>query len=82
MNVHVARPEGELNSLDQGSDFRALARALGTVNRYADGEVIFRKEKSLRGMYVVLNGEVEVMSHERVVGTICEGQALGVPLVA
>ena len=39
-------------------------------------------EESLRGMYVVLKGEVEVMSHERVVGTICEGQALGVSLVA
>ena len=78
MNMHVARPEGELNSLDEGSDFRALARALGTVNGYADGEVIFRNAESLRGMYVVLKGEVEVMSHERVVGTICEGQALGV----
>jgi CRP/FNR family transcriptional regulator, cyclic AMP receptor protein len=77
MNVHIAQPGGELSGLDEGSDFRAVARALGTVQHYADGEVIFRDGESPRGMYVVLKGEVEVMSHDRVVGTICEGQALG-----
>jgi CRP/FNR family transcriptional regulator, cyclic AMP receptor protein len=78
MNAHVAQPGGDLIGRDEKSDFRALAQTLGTVRRYAAGEVVFRDGESPRCMYVVLTGEVEVMSDERVVGTIQEGQALGV----
>jgi CRP/FNR family transcriptional regulator, cyclic AMP receptor protein len=78
MNAHVAQPGGDLIDRDEKTDFRALARTLGTVRRYAAGEVIFRDGESPRCMYVVLSGEVEVMSDERAVGTIQEGQALGV----
>ena len=78
MNAHIAQPGGDLIGRDEKSDFRALARTLGTVSRYAAGEVIFRDGESPRCMYVVLSGEIEVMSDERVVGTIHEGQALGV----
>jgi CRP/FNR family transcriptional regulator, cyclic AMP receptor protein len=78
MNAHIAQPASDLIDRDEKRDFRALARTLGMVRRYAAGEVIFRDGESPRCMYVVLSGEVEVMSDERVVGTIQEGQALGV----
>ena len=77
MNMRITRPGGEFVDLDEKSDFRALAQRLGTVRRYAAGEIVFREGESLRCMYVVLRGEVEVMSDDRVVGTIQEGQALG-----
>lgn len=78
MDAHIAQPGGELVEVDERSDFRALAQTLGTVRRYAPGEIVFRDGESPRCMYVVLKGEVEIMSDERVVGTIHEGQALGV----
>jgi CRP/FNR family cyclic AMP-dependent transcriptional regulator len=78
MNAHIAQPGGDFIGRDEESDFRALARTFGTVRRYAAGEVIFRDGESPRYMYVVLTGEIEIMSDERVVGTIHEGQALGV----
>ena len=77
MNLHIAQPGGELTGPDEETDFRPLARALGTVKDYAAGEVIFRDGEPPRCMYVVLKGEVEVLSDERVVGSLHEGQALG-----
>ena len=76
--MRFAQPGNEFNGLDEETDYRPLARALGTVRTYAADEVIFRDGEPPRCMYVVLKGEVEVLSDERVVGTIREGQALGV----
>ncbi len=78
MNVRIAQPGGESIGLDEKTDFRPLARALGTVRDYPAGEFIFRDGEPPRCMYVVLEGEVEVLSDERVVGSIHEGQALGI----
>lgn len=72
MNVSIAQP------VDEETELRPLAGALGTARDYAPGEFIFREGDPPRCMYVVLKGEVEVLSHERVAGTIREGQALGV----
>jgi len=77
MNVHIAQPRGEFMRLDEEPEFRSVARSLGTVKDYAAGEVIFGDGKPPHCMYVVVKGEVEVLSDERVVGTIHEGQALG-----
>jgi CRP/FNR family transcriptional regulator, cyclic AMP receptor protein len=77
MNVRIAQARGEVIGLDEEAEVRWLARELGRVRDYAAGEVIFGDGKSPRCMYVVLKGEVEVLSDERVVGTIHEGQALG-----
>ncbi len=77
MNVRFAQPGGEFNGLREETDFRRLARALGTARDYAAGEVIFGDGEPPRCMYVVLKGEVEVLSDSRVVGSIHEGQALG-----
>ena len=77
MNMRIAQTGDEVIGLDEGTGFRSLARALGTVRDYAAGEVIFGDGKPPCCMYVVLTGEVEVLSDERIVGTIHEGQALG-----
>ncbi len=77
MTMRFAQPGNEFNNLHQETDYRRLARALGTVRNYAAGEVIFGDGEPPRCMYVVLKGEVEVLSDERVVGSIREGQALG-----
>lgn len=77
MNMRAAQPEGELTGLHEDAASRPLVRALGTVRDYAAGEFIFRDGELPRCMYVVLKGEVEILSDERVVGTIHDGQALG-----
>ncbi|HKN31344.1 MAG TPA: cyclic nucleotide-binding domain-containing protein [Roseiarcus sp.] len=77
MNVRIAQARGEVIGLDEEAEVRWLARAPGRVRDYAAGEVIFGDGKPPRYMYVVLKGEVEVLSDESVVGTIHEGQALG-----
>jgi CRP/FNR family transcriptional regulator, cyclic AMP receptor protein len=77
MNVRIAQAGGEVIGLDEEAEVRWVARALGRVRDYAAGEVIFGDGNPPRHMYVVVKGEVEVLSDERVVGTIHEGQALG-----
>lgn len=77
MNVRVAQPEGELIGLHENAAFGPLERALWTVRNYAAGQYIFRDGELPRCMYAVLKGEVEILSDERVVGTIHDGQALG-----
>ncbi len=77
MNVRIAQPGSESIGLHEETDLRRLTRALGTVRDYAAGEVIFGDGEPPRCMYVVLEGEVEVLSDDRVVGSIHEGQALG-----
>jgi CRP/FNR family transcriptional regulator, cyclic AMP receptor protein len=59
-------------------DFRAVARGLGTTQRYAPGDVVFREGDHACFMYVVLTGEVEILSRGRAIERVGEGQALGV----
>ncbi len=77
MNMRIAQPGGEFTGRDEATNFRGLARTLGTTRDYAAGEVIFSDGEPPGCMYVVLRGEVEVLSGDRVVGSIHEGQALG-----
>ena len=59
------------------SDFRPLARGVGTVMDFRAGDIIFREGDPPRYMYVVLKGSVEVSARDRVVETIREGNAFG-----
>lgn len=59
-------------------DFRAFARGAGEVIRYARQDVIFRERDPSSFMYIVLSGSVEITSHDKVIETIHEGQALGI----
>jgi CRP/FNR family transcriptional regulator, cyclic AMP receptor protein len=59
-------------------DFRMFARTVGTVMTYGVGDAIFREKDAPRYMYIVLTGEVEMRSHDRIIETIHEGNALGI----
>ena len=76
MNMRIAQERGEVTGPAE-AELRSLAPAPDMVRDYAAGEVIFGDGKPPCCMYVVLTGEVEVLSDERIVGTIHEGQALG-----
>ena len=78
MDKAVARPGDEFIGLDEETDFRPLARALGTVVDIAANEVIFREGDPSPYMYVVLKGEVEVSAERRILETVHEGGALGI----
>jgi CRP/FNR family cyclic AMP-dependent transcriptional regulator len=59
-------------------DFRQLARGLGTVINYAAGDVVFREGDKPNYAYIILEGTVEVSSHDKVIERITEGRAFGV----
>jgi len=59
-------------------DFRQLARGLGTVINYAAGDIVFRQGDAPRYAYVILNGTVEVSSHDKVIEQVTEGRAFGI----
>jgi CRP-like cAMP-binding protein len=59
-------------------DFRTFARGVGKVVNFARNDVIFRESEPPHFMYVVLSGAVEITSHDKVIETIHEGQALGI----
>lgn len=59
-------------------DFRQIARSLGTVVSYAPGDVVFREGDTPQHMYLVLSGSVLITSHDKVIETIHEGDALGI----
>src|SRR6266568_3013472 len=59
-------------------DFRAFASTVGTLIDYAPGDTIFREGDEARYMYVVLHGSVEIASHNKILETIHDGNALGI----
>jgi CRP-like cAMP-binding protein len=59
-------------------DFRVFARGVADVVTYDANEIIFRESDPPRHMYIVLSGSVEIASHDKVIETIYEGQALGI----
>lgn len=58
-------------------DYREIARGLGTVIRYAPGDVLFREGEDPTFMYFVLSGRIEVKSHGKFIEFIEDGRALG-----
>jgi CRP/FNR family transcriptional regulator, cyclic AMP receptor protein len=71
------RAKGHGMSLEQ-TDFRPIARAIGTVMDFAANDFIFREGDAPKYMYVVLKGAVEISTKQRIIETIGEGQALGI----
>ncbi len=63
--------------VDEQSDFRTLARAVGMVMDYRAGDFIFREGDPPRYMYVVLKGAVELSAKDKLIETIREGKAFG-----
>ena len=61
----------------EAGDFREIARGLGTVMRYASGDVLFREGDEPVYMYFVLGGRVEMTSHGKFIETVDAGRALG-----
>ena len=59
-------------------DFRVFARGAGKVVKFEGGDVIFREGEPPSAMYIVLKGSVEIISHDKIIETIHEGQALGI----
>lgn len=59
------------------SDFREIARGLGTVMRYGEGDILFREGDEPVYMYFVLGGRVEMTSHGKYIETVEAGRALG-----
>ena len=59
-------------------DFRQIARGLGSVMRYASGDIVFREGDDAFYAYIVLTGTIEVSSHGKVIETVAEGRAFGV----
>ena len=78
MTVAVTRPGGEVIGLDEETDFRPLARALGAVKNFPADQVIFREGDPSRYMYMVLKGEVEVSAERNGVETVHEGETFGI----
>ena len=64
-------------SSEEKTDFRPIARALGTVMEYAANDFIFREGDPPRYMYIVLKGSVEVSTKSKVIETVREGKAFG-----
>lgn len=58
-------------------DFRDFARSVGTVVRYAAGDVIFREGDAAGLMYVILSGSVDIAKQTAAIETIREGDAFG-----
>ncbi len=63
--------------VDEQSDFRTLARAVGMVMDYRAGDFVYREGDPPRYMYVVLKGAVELSSKDKLIETIHEGKAFG-----
>jgi len=63
--------------VDEQSDFRTLARAVGMVMDYRAGDFVYREGDPPRYMYVVLKGAVELSSKDKLIETIREGKAFG-----
>jgi CRP/FNR family transcriptional regulator, cyclic AMP receptor protein len=59
-------------------DFRQLARGLGTVINYAAGDVVFRQGDKPNYAYIILQGIVEVSSHDKLIEQVTEGRAFGI----
>jgi hypothetical protein len=59
MNIAVNERQFQAACPDKRSDFRPIARALGTVMDFPAGEIIFREGDAPRYTYVVLRGKVE-----------------------
>jgi CRP/FNR family cyclic AMP-dependent transcriptional regulator len=64
-------------SSEEKTDFRPIARALGTVLEYAANDFIFREGDPPRYMYIVLKGSVEVSTKSKVIEIVREGKAFG-----
>ncbi|MBV8105586.1 MAG: cyclic nucleotide-binding domain-containing protein [Hyphomicrobiales bacterium] len=64
-------------SSEEKTDFRPIARALGTVMEYAANDFIYREGDPPRYMYIVLKGSVEVSTKSKVIETVREGKAFG-----
>jgi len=59
-------------------DFSVIARAAGTVVKYASGNIIFTEGEPPTYMYFVLSGAVEIASHGKVIEHARAGHALGI----
>jgi CRP/FNR family cyclic AMP-dependent transcriptional regulator len=71
------RAKGHGMSLEQ-TDFRPIARAIGTVMDFSANDFIFREGDPPKYMYVVLKGAVEISTRQKIIETIGEGKALGI----
>ena len=69
---------GLVMSSTEQTDFRPVARALGTIMEFKAGDYIFREGDPPRYMYVILKGRVEVSAKQKVIETLGESQALGI----
>jgi CRP/FNR family cyclic AMP-dependent transcriptional regulator len=75
--MNVSRPY-VLPTAGEQMDFSLLARAAGTVVKYAAGNTIFREGEIPTYMYFVLSGEVEIATHGKVIEHARTGHALGI----
>lgn len=66
-----------MSSTEQ-TDFRPVARALGTIMEFKPGDYIFREGDPPRYMYVILKGTIEVSAKKKAIETLRESQALGI----
>jgi CRP-like cAMP-binding protein len=73
----LIRRRGIIMSSEEKTDFRPIARALGTVLEYAANDFIFREGDPPRYMYMVLKGSVEVSTKSKVIEIVREGKAFG-----
>ena len=71
------RRRGIIMSSEEKTDFRPIARAVGTVLEFAANDFIFREGDPPRYMYVVLKGSVEMSSKGKVVEIAHGGKAFG-----
>ncbi len=69
---------GLVMSSTEQTDFRPVARALGTIMEFKAGDYIFREGDPPRYMYVILKGTVEVSAKQKTIETLGESQALGI----
>ena len=59
-------------------DYRELARHAGRLVRLRPGEILFRQGDEGRDMFVLLDGQVDIVALEQVIETVKPGDALGI----
>lgn len=60
------------------TDFREMARGLGTVVRFPVGSSVFREGDPADHMYIVLTGELELHGREKLIERLGPGDSLGI----